>query len=165
MSDIARIAQLMNELGPMIDDIEMIQQPEEFEWVVLFEDGTVLEITWDEPETKLTFSVVVANLEAAASEGAEEDEDRIPEICTALLTYNFLWRETGGIRMALDHPDGNVLMLLDVFSGDLEVTTLAGISHNFVETARVWRDSVLIPLKEAAPATGEAGDPIGGLRV
>ena len=58
-----------------------------------------------------------------------------------LLNYNFLWRDNGGIRLALDRPERNVVMLLDVFVGNLELGNLelgnwVNILNEFTEVGK-----------------------------
>lgn len=155
MPDPDRFLQLICELGPYDDDIEAIQQADEDHWIVHYADS-YLEIWRNEPDSKLTLSAVLGNIQdvvqPATSGQAGDDEtdaeDHVEagpskldcaELYGMLLTYNFLWHSTGGVRMALDSPGENVVMLLDLFGLDLELPNLAGILHQFNQLADNWR--------------------------
>lgn len=56
-----------------------------------------------------------------------------------LLSYNLLWRETGGLKMALDEARQELQLLLEM---PLQVDAhyrLATVLGNFVELAGTWR--------------------------
>ena len=80
---------------------------------------------------------------------AELPEARRAERHALLLTYNNQWRETGGIRMALDEPEGMVQQIFDVAATGLNVSKFGTVLTNFAELALTWR-SIL---------TSEGGDP------
>lgn len=136
------IVELICELGPFDDDIQVIQQAGDNGWVVAYTDDTVVEIQYDDADGKVTLMTFVGNLDDV-SRSSDKDDPGLDEeeFLTMLLNYNFLWRDSGGIRMAMDGPDRNVVMLLDVFDSDLNLGTFAGILGHFVEVADAWRES------------------------
>ena len=131
MSNAQHIHALMNELGPLVDRIEVIQQEAENGWAVVCNDETAIDIECDEVGNRLTFVVPLGPI-------AEENQT---EVYRTLLTYNLLWRENGGIHMAIDDED-NALLLADVFHVDLSVDALAAVIESLVDAARGWKEVI-----------------------
>jgi hypothetical protein len=56
-----------------------------------------------------------------------------------LLVYNAAWRETGGGRLALDEPGGEVMLIFDLAATGLDVSALQAVLANVQEVAALWR--------------------------
>jgi len=132
MAGVEHIQYLMNEIGPLVDGIEAIQQDGDDHWEIAFDEDTILEVDFSDSARKLTFAIEV---------GKPEESNRLKAYET-ILTYNYLWQDTDGVRMALDGPGGNVVQLFDLFETDLDLSTLANVVENLVEKARSWRDAI-----------------------
>ena len=132
MSILQNLQQTMADVGPLVEDIELIQQLGDNRWLVIFDEESAIEIEFDEVANKLTFSAVLA----AVEEGNETD------IYQLLLRYNYLWRETGGIRMALDGTNDQVVMLFDLFQPEVAKATLATVIGNLQDAALMWRQAI-----------------------
>ena len=68
-----------------------------------------------------------------------------------LLLYNGAARETGGGRMLLEEPGGEVVLQLQVEAAGLDASALAAVTVNLQEVAGHWRRLV-------AASPGEARD-------
>lgn len=125
------LAALMAEIGPMDEAILMVSRLDDGRWIVAFSEVNV-EVEHDEATGRLMFSTLVA----PAAKGREI------EVYEALLLYSSIWRETGGIRMGLAGPGGDILQMADVFVPDATTRTVVTIARNLAERALVWRQFV-----------------------
>jgi len=55
-----------------------------------------------------------------------------------LLCYNLLWKDTGGVKMALSGPGGDLVVIYELFSVDLTLGELQTVLTNFVSIAQIW---------------------------
>jgi len=55
-----------------------------------------------------------------------------------LLCYNLLWKDTGGVKMALSGPGGELVLLYELFVSELALNELQTVLSNFVSIAQVW---------------------------
>lgn len=132
-------------------------------WLVIYDADTALGLDHEAGTGRLVLSADVGE----AREHAPADLLRL------LLVYNSAWRETGGMRAAID-ADDVVSLVLDVPIDGLDATSLAARLDNFADAARAWRSrlqdvsdnrSADAPEPEA-PADPLAPDPVvGALRV
>ena len=132
MSNLERLQKLMSEIGPLVDKIEAVDQVGEAYWLFAFGEDTVLQIQYDEQAHKL---ILFTDL------GAPDEEHRLA-VYEELLSFNYLWSETGGVRMAIEGPKGTVSQILDLFTLDLDASALSTVMHGFCEKAEYWRDFI-----------------------
>lgn len=130
MATLEYVQRLMTELGPLVDQIGLIQQSGDDLWLVVFDEQTAVQIECDETGNKLVFSMIVGPVEG----------DNRQEIYESLLSYNLLYHDTAGMRLALEGPQGNVVLLVDLCHLDLQVSTLAAFLEVFVTTGLGWRE-------------------------
>jgi hypothetical protein len=123
---------LMQELGPQTPEIDAVLQQDDSNWVLVFEDETSIVIEWADTPARL---VLTSSLGRA-------NEDAQLGIYETLLSYNLLWQETGGVRMAIDGPQGEVMMIYDLFDDHLTVADLQTVVLNLTSIAGIWRDYV-----------------------
>ena len=128
MTDQERVARLMTEVGPLDDDIVEVAQTSDDSWAIRFEDVDI-EVERDPLGGRLVLSAEIA---------VPRREDRVT-VYEALLSYSMLWRETGGLRMALAEPGGAAVQLVDVSIADLTPKLLATVAANLAERTLVWR--------------------------
>ena len=147
-----QIQHLMREIGPLVEEIETIEQHGEQSWAVGFDDETWLTVDYAPQTDKVTLAIDC---------GATAEQSRL-KLYETLLTYNYLWEETGGVRMALDSPGGRVVLLLDLPIHGLAAGTFATVIKNVVEKARSWRKSIEGIGNEVDASTSQ---PHAGLRV
>lgn len=127
--DAAQLHTLFAEIGPLFDLDQVSEFDGEASWAVVA-DGTVVTFEADDERSMLVLSAEV---------GRPRDDLRL-KVYEAVLQYNLASRETGGARMALDGPDGAVVLLYDLATGDLETPRLAAVIEEFVAVVRGWRD-------------------------
>lgn len=133
---------LMTEIGPFMPLREVVEYADEARWMLVLDNGAVIEAEHDAGRGRLVLSIEVG-------EPAPEDA---ASLYRTLLQYNDLWRNTGGIRMAL--ADQTVVQSIELpADASLDLDTLSrGLSGLYANTA-VWR--VML----ASPPEGEASRP------
>ncbi|WP_298774600.1 type III secretion system chaperone [uncultured Shewanella sp.] len=126
MYNVKQIDMMFSELGALID-AESIIRFDDHHWKIVFVEGQVVDIIHTLDSHKLT-------LESAMS---PRMPIKLEAFYTMLLEYNYCWRDTGGIRIAI-HND-NIIQLFDLFTQDLNVNVLVDVLKRFVERLSVWR--------------------------
>jgi hypothetical protein len=56
----------------------------------------------------------------------------------ALLCYNLLWKDTGGVKMALAGPGGDLMLLYELHVDQLMLNDLQIVISNFSSISHVW---------------------------
>ncbi|MBB3950311.1 type III secretion system chaperone [Aureimonas jatrophae] len=142
------LADLMNEIGPLDDAIDSVTVLGDARWIVRFPELDV-EIEADEATGRVMLSTVLAPAPA----------DRRGDVYETLLLYNLAWRETGGVRMALNGADGPVVQIADVPMQDLSARLLVTVARNLVRRGAIWTQFLLGRVPPAAPARPSPPDP------
>jgi hypothetical protein len=139
------IAAIIAESGPLDDGILSVVGLEESEgqWLIRFENFDV--IVDNLPEFgKLVFSILIDG----PSEGNEVEVHR------AMLAQNGLWRETGGVRIALAGNNGAIEISIDIPSAlatsALVATTAVGLGNFAASWSLILRGSVEADLANVA---------------
>ena len=82
-----------------------------------------------------------------------------------ILQYNARWKETGGVRLALDGPEGSVVLAYDMPLAGLDLPRLQTVIRNFRDTLDGWRKIVAASGQTAGRGTGGLDPmPPGALR-
>jgi hypothetical protein len=129
MADSVRVRVLMTEIGPAMDLAEVTQLSDAGPWVLGDEDGSVTFVEHMPEEDRLWLSADI---------GVPRAEDR-PRLYELMLLYNAQWQQTGGVRIALDAPEGRVVQAYDLPASGLDLTRLRVILGNFRLTLDGWR--------------------------
>jgi hypothetical protein len=129
MEEAERVQGLIVALGAADDDIETITRNGEAEWSVAFDGDTIVTLHLVADEARLVLTVPL---------GRPPEEQRLAAYET-LLCYNMLWPETGGVRMGLGGPHGELVQIADLWTGDLSTEVLGTVLRNMAEKARMWR--------------------------
>lgn len=132
MSLLAAVQNLIEELGPATSTLISVSQLGDELWGVVFDDETVVTLELDQDRSALVLQTEMGS--PAASRRAE--------VCTALLNYNLLWRETGGVKMALGGEEDTAFQLYDLDCRDTSLVELQNVLENFADKARIWRSYV-----------------------
>jgi hypothetical protein len=140
MIDSERVRTLMTDIGPAMDLADVSEAAEGGPWALGDQDGTVIYIENVPEEDRLWLSADV---------GAPRVEDRT-RLYELILLYNAQWRQTGGVRIVLDSPEGRIVQAFDVVASGLDVPRLRTILVNFRRTLDGWRKIVA---GEPAPET------------
>lgn len=114
----------------------------------MFDDSLLVEAFHEEVTNKLVLTTHVGT----------PNDDRVAQLYRLLLQYNYLWRDTSGTRMALEPPDGNIIMIYDLPLAGLDGVTLRNVLQNFAAAARAWTVTINGPVASDASASEDATD-------
>ncbi len=132
MTSLEHIQRLIEELGPATEEVVEVHQQEEGSWDVSYADETRVGLDHMADQDKLMLTTELGPL----------PEDRKAHSHEFLLIYNYAWTQSGGIKMGLEAPGGNVVMMFELNASSLDLQTLQGILASFVEKAGCWRELV-----------------------
>ncbi|HSV47767.1 MAG TPA: type III secretion system chaperone [Ramlibacter sp.] len=134
---------VLAELGPGCDAIDGIQELADGSWALLMFETRRVDLALDARRGMLVLRTDVGR----------PPPSRMAEGYAALLSYNLLWEQTGGARMALGGSEGDVVLLMDVPMAGLDWGTLDTVLRNIADVADAWGRQ----LQQAAPAEPPAG--------
>ena len=142
-TNLERIQIMMEEIGPAMPEIEAVIQSEEKNWAIQFEDQSIVMLEWAESPDRVVLTAML---------GIPSETMQL-SVYETLLCYNLLWKDTGGVKMALSGPGGELVLLYELFASNLNRNELQTVLINFVSISQVW--SVYV--------TGEAEQPASKL--
>lgn len=142
-TNLQRMQIMMEEIGPVMPSIEAVIQSEEKNWAIQFDDQSIVMLEWAEKPDRVVLTAMLGT----------PSESMQMSVYETLLCYNLLWKDTGGVKMALSGPGGELILLYELFSTDLTLNELQTVLANFVSIAQVW--SVYV--------TGESEQPVGSV--
>ena len=131
MQDFERIDLLMNEVGPLWSRIESIHRQGSSYWSVELEEDLSLHVDFDATQQQLVLCMIVGQPIA----------DDLFGLYQALLQYNSLHKETGGVTMCVG-DGGLVQQVFALPLSALNAPTLLGVLQNFVDKALAWREVI-----------------------
>lgn len=126
--DRAQVEQLVEQVGPILDPLELIYFPGQDAWGVLVDERTSVLVDYDEPG-RLILS-------------CELGKPPMSECCKLyelLLICNSLRDEAGGFRFYLDGPQGQVVLRRESMLGTADPMSLADDLRSFARAAEIWR--------------------------
>jgi len=143
---LSAIQMLMQELGPHTPIVDAVVQHGEKTWAVQFDDESIVLVEWDGEPERLIFSTDL---------GDAAEERRI-EVYQLLLSYNLLWRESGGLKTALGGPDGGAMLLYEWRSEQATLMEMQTALDNFNRIAAMWRNYIAngAGMEEVFPSLG-----------
>jgi hypothetical protein len=144
-SNLERMQIMMEEIGPSMPEIEAVIQSEESNWAIQFDDQSIVMFEWAEQPER----VVLTTLLGSPSESMQLS------VYETLLCYNLLWKDTGGVKMALSGPGGELVLLYEMHASALSLNELQVVLTNFLSIAQVW--SVYVTGESENPVTGAPG--------
>jgi len=141
---------LMAEIGPLLDEIQQIEQRGDQEWCLVVDEASQMYVHASDELQKATFITEIADIN-------DGDREAIYEI---LLLSNSAWEDSQGVRFALSSPGGTVMMHFELPTAGLEVSTVAGVVRNLFHKTRHWRQLIeqlvlqghMVAAEERAPA-------------
>jgi hypothetical protein len=145
---IEQIQQLIQEIGPHMQDIDAIVQTEEPSWAIQFSDETIVIIEAAEDPARMVFS---------AELGSANDTNQ-HAVYEALLCYNLMWRDTGGVKIGLAGPQGALIISTELCLESLMLNDLQLNLKNFLKITRSWQGFVSQTAPTPAPLPGLGGD-------
>jgi hypothetical protein len=125
----------MCEIGPAVEAQQVVANAERDAWQVAFDPDTVFDVEYDAGFERVVFSARVAPVQPASRLALLEH----------LLRVNFAWRDTGGVRMALDPASNDVVMMFEMPAASLYLARLSMVLGNLAFMHRVWRQVVADP--------------------
>jgi hypothetical protein len=146
------IHQVMREIGPVLDLMQVSAYGERDAWLVAFGGGAVFDIEYDAGLNRLVMTGVIGEV-------AEHARSRVYEV---LLQYNYVWTETGGVRMALDGTPGRVVMMFELPAAEVHLALLGEVLMNMAQVRNTWRH-ILQDHSDAAASTGAVAGAGSGL--
>lgn len=135
MATMEQIEILMSEIGPVLDPFEIDAIAEHKSWAIFMEQDLAVLVQFDEQKNCLVL---------ASELGAPPPGDRTA-LYELLLQLNYHWQTTGGNRMAIDGPGGNVTQVFEMGADGLDATRLSRVVASFTEAAKAWREIVQRP--------------------
>ncbi len=145
---IEQIQQLMQELGPVTPEIDAVVQTEEPSWAIQFADESIIVV---EPADEPARLVMSAELGTAP----ESSERKLYE---ALLSYNLLWRDNGGVKIGLAGPKGSLILNWELCLEGLTLMDLQAAMARFQKVASSWQHYVAKADTEQVPLPGMGDD-------
>ncbi len=140
-----RVQIMMQEIGPSVPEIEAVIQSEATNWAVQFDDGSIVLLEWAAKPDRIVLTTMLG----------KPSETMQLSVYETLLCYNLLWKDTGGVKMALSGPDGELILLYELFAADLSLNEFQTVLSNFVSIAQVW--SVYVTGESDQPAVSTPG--------
>ena len=158
MANAEHVSHLMAEIGPILELRGIVEICGEARWVLDLDGENAVLAEYFNADDRLFLT---------GDAGVPEPAARL--VCyELLLAYNAMWRQTGGVRMAVNGEDGAVLQIADIAAEGLDATTLARVVENFVGKLGEWMEIIAMdPDHHAATASGDPASPsgAGALRV
>jgi hypothetical protein len=147
-TNLERMQIMMEEIGPSMSEIEAVIQSEEKNWAIQFDDQSIVMLEWAESPDRIVMTAMLGT----------PTESMQLSVYETLLCYNLLWKDTGGVKMALSGPGGELVLLYELFSGNLTLNELQTVVSNFVSIAQVWSVYVTGDSDQVAPASPSSLD-------
>lgn len=145
MMELDQINTIVTESGPLDEEIISVARVADDRWMIQFEP-------------------IIISLEADAERGrlmligeiGPVPEERRNELLTAMLSYGLLWRETGGLRMAVSQSDNVATLMVDLAGEEIEPRLIACVAANLAERTLLWQAVFALeaPVPEAAELEG-----------
>lgn len=129
MNSTQAIHELMVEIGPILDLQQVTEYAEDSAWLLVCDDETRIDAEYDQANERLMLTGDVAVV-------AEHARAKVYE---ALLQYNYLWTEHGGVRAALDASQGMVVLMFELQVAALDISRLSSVLLNVREVVEGWR--------------------------
>ena len=128
------ISQRLTEIAPETRNLSVVIQDDEATWTLAFEDEiTVLVLLeWADRPRRLVLSADIGKPPA----------HRAADIQAAALSYNMLWRETGGARIGMGGEEGDLLLIRDIDAQSVQGEEFVLLLEQFADLAQWWENFV-----------------------
>ncbi len=142
-----QVTALISQIGPILNPLAIEASEELRSWAIAMPDDLAVVVQFDEDKNCLVL---------ASELGAPPAGDRTA-LYEILLQINFHWDTTGGTRMAINGPGGEVVQVYEIGADGLDATRLSAILASFADGAKAWRE--LIQRPAAAPGSTPGSSP------
>jgi hypothetical protein len=149
MADADHIADLMSRLGPTAPGVEAVLATGTTAWTVLMTDGR---------EIRFDLDTETGGLTAATGLGRPQPGDRL-KVYEAALLFNTLWRQSGGLRLAMAGEHGPMSLGLELPAAAMDLEGLQTVLAALAARGTSWSDFV------AGTASGPEPVPASLIRV
>ncbi|NJN47762.1 MAG: type III secretion system chaperone [Candidatus Competibacteraceae bacterium] len=122
-----QVKTLIEDVAPLLDPERVVYREDQATWLFGFDETTIVAVIHDADQHRLVLQLELGSVPF----------DRQHSVYDLLLRYNFMWRESGGARMALD-DEANVTFLFECPLFDLDAAQLQTIIGNFVHQGVQW---------------------------
>ena len=130
---------VMAAMGEQAEELQtLIYIPDRQSWEATVDEDIPVLLEWDGEPTRLVASVDL---------GETHEGDR-PQLYEFLLSYNALWRETGGARVSVGGASALATLHFDIPESHFNVPHLLTVIVNLTDVARGLRQIVTQPLPE-----------------
>jgi hypothetical protein len=126
--ELTAISELMSRIGPDNLDIDEVEESEEGKWQIDLSNDVVIFADWAPNPARLVFSTLIGR----------PNVDRRFVVFESLLTFNSLWEENSGAKMAINGAAGEVIVIFDWFADDPTLADLNELLTQFIEYADLW---------------------------
>ena len=130
MADKQIIEQLIADVGRLLARGPAVPDAQRDAWLLTLDEETMFDIEYDAPGDRIVLAGGVRHV-------ADVDREAVYEM---LLQFNYLWTDTGGVRMALDGRPGQVVMLQELRADGLSTSALCGVVEGLARMQRGWRE-------------------------
>lgn len=135
-----KIQDFISQIGPVFPDIDAVIQTEDPSWAIQFVDELVVMIEQLEHPDRMVFSSEI---------GAVTDDQELP-IYEALLCYNLLWKDTGGVKIGLAGLKGTLIVTCELLLDRLTLMSFQDALTNFTNISRSLSKYVLQDKKSSS---------------
>ncbi|WP_076997721.1 type III secretion system chaperone [Variovorax sp. KK3] len=144
------VSRRLGEVGATTEDLAVVVQDDESTWTLAFnKDTDVLVLAeWADEPARLVLSADIGTPLPA----------RAVKVHHTALSYNLLWRETGGARIGMGGAQGDLLLLRELDADCVQGQAFADVLNQFAETARWWEGFVRSSAEEEK-AMATSADP------
>jgi hypothetical protein len=141
------VATLMSELGPILDPLALEAFPEHGCWGIQLDEDKAILVEFNEDKSCLILSTEVGDFTGSPRQALHE----------RLLIQNHQWRVTGGLCMALDAAEGQVVQWQEVQAEGLDITRLSAAVLEFAQRAATCKQDLQGFAPSGELQTGEMG--------
>ncbi len=149
MTTIEQIQQLVQEIGPSMQEIDAVVQTEEPSWAIQFSDETIIILEAADDPSRIVVSADLGVITEAQQRSAYE----------TMLCYNLMWRESGGVKIGLAGPHGALIISMDICLDNLTLMDLQQEIGKFLKITRSWTRYIAQGEQTEAPPLPGMGTP------
>lgn len=129
----------MEELGPATDEVTDVLREADASWTIALEDETVIGIDFVEEQEKLLLS----------TELGEPPQERRSFCNELFMVYNFNWVQSGGVKIGLESPNGEYVMMFELNAAGLSLQKLQMVIANMARQTLAWRELIATGMEGA----------------
>lgn len=129
MHDNAAVDCLVREAAALAGPAPVSAYDDRAAWLVDLDGESLFDLEYDAVQGRMVIAGGICDVPEAAR----------PAVYQALLQYNYIWTETGGLRMALDGMPGQAVLMHELAVQGLGPQRLCEVLGNMARVQRAWR--------------------------